>query len=138
MVGTTLDDPVEAEYLPLHNVMSIVRAVVPRTVRFSKQFQILISKCIAEFIHLIAVKVRTDLRQKKTITDEDLLHCMESLGINQYSTYLRVFLSDYREMVFNILSEREAGRLLAIADASSCALTDTTTHVSHDVSRLGG
>lgn len=106
------EEEVEGEYLPLHNVMSIVRSVIPsemavpgkgnKKVKLSKSFQIMMLKCIAEFIHLISIK----LRHKRTVSDEDMLAAMEALGINQYSTYLRLFMSDYREMVFNLFIQR--------------------------------
>ena len=40
------------------------------------------------------------------VSDEDVLSAMDSLGINQYSLYLRLFMSDYREMAYNVMMKR--------------------------------
>ena len=114
-----LNEDIEGEFLPRFNVMKIVRNCIgngvvseprsdsnkkPRGIRYSRDFQILLLKCVAEFMHMIAIK----LRHKKTINDEDILCAMESLGINQYSTYLRLFMADYRQMVYDVSLKRSA------------------------------
>jgi hypothetical protein len=124
-----LVDRVEADLLPLHNLMSIVRSVVPdysesalvssipppatgavcdekKRVKFTAGFQQLLSLCVSEFIHIVACKLFLSQQHKQTRTDEDVLQAMESLGISQYSTCLRVFMNDYRELVFNVLTRR--------------------------------
>jgi hypothetical protein len=128
------DEEIEGEFLPRFNVMKIARNCIGtgamsepqsdsklkarRGVRFSKDFQILLLKCVAEFMHMIAIK----LRNKKTINDEDILFAMESLGINQYSTHLRLFMADYRQMVYDV-SLRRSEELQTVP-----ALTDPNHH----------
>jgi hypothetical protein len=72
------------------------------------QFQDLLEVCVAEFIHIIAAKLWLgDSSIKRQIfTDEDILQAMEGLGIGQYSTILRLFMNDYRELVFDVLTKR--------------------------------
>jgi len=101
------EEELEAELLPLSNVMSIVRSVIPeksdfqdRKIKCSKPFQKLLLRCLAEFFHIVAVKLHQT--GKRVFTDEDVLQAMESLGINQYATILRLFMSDYRELAFSV------------------------------------
>lgn len=120
------NEEVEAELLPLHNVLSIVHSAIPdlsfldqlpdetaiglklkksKKLLLKKSFKTLIQQCVAEFIQVIATKLWMD-KSKNTFTDEDILAAMESLGISQYSTILRLFMNDYREMVFDVLTRR--------------------------------
>ena len=113
-------EEIESELLPLFNVMSIVKFCLPskcppalrigpplsrrsgettaKKVKCSMKFQKLLLRCVSEFFHIVAIKLFQ--MNKRTFTDEDILQAMESLGINQYSTCLRVFMSDYRELLF--------------------------------------
>lgn len=115
------EEEVEADFLPLNNVMSIVKSAIPsacpptgqvmpppkksssvgKRVKCSRKFHKLLLRCLAEFFHILAIKLASRNDNKRIFTDEDILLAMESLGINQYSTCLRVFMSDYRELVFN-------------------------------------
>ena len=118
-------EQVEADMLPLHNLMQIARSAVPleaapiscsvpppsgkrakKKVKFTKGFQQLLSLCVSEFIHILACKLYLSHGNRQTHTDEDVLQAMEALGISQYSTTLRVFMNDYRELVFNVLTRR--------------------------------
>lgn len=99
-------EPVEAEYLPMHNIMKIARAAVPAKTKFTKKFQLLLSTIVSEFLHLIAAKLHLSFPEKKVVNDEDCIQLIESLGIQQYSTILKVFMSDYRELTFNTLLQR--------------------------------
>lgn len=120
------NEEVEAELLPLHNVLSIVHSAIPdlsfldqlpdetaiglklrksKKLLLKKSFKTLIQQCLAEFIQVIATKLWMD-KSKNTFTDEDILAAMESLGISQYSIILRLFMNDYREMVFDVLTRR--------------------------------
>ena len=121
------EEKTEAEFLPLNCVMKVARLCVPRhppstlgestilnqpmrsgkVVKFSASFQVLLQQCIAEFIQVIAAKLHMDRPNgKRTFTDEDVLRALEALGIEQYSTTLRLFMTDYREMVFDVLTRR--------------------------------
>ena len=121
-------EELEAEFLPVANVMSLVKSVIPQTVpaglnshtlmgrkvlkdkpvKLGKSFRDLLQVCVAEFIHVIAGKLLLSGRkgERNTFTDEDILHAMEGLGIGQYSTILRLFMNDYRELVFDVLTKR--------------------------------
>ena len=121
------DEEIEAEYLPMNNIKSIVKFVLPKLVfgkklKVNQSFYVLLSKLIGEFIHIICSKIYLSLNNKSTINDEDLLSVIESLGISQYSVLLRVFMSDYREMGYNVMMKRlgleqAKGGLLAIGES---------------------
>jgi|LauGreDrversion4_2_1035121.scaffolds.fasta_scaffold523354_2 hypothetical protein len=129
------EEDIEAEFLPMNNIKSIVRMCLPekdpatgKKYQVSKSFYLLLSDIIAEFLHLVCCKLYISLHidaQPATvvISDEDILSAMESLGITQYSVLLRLFMSDYREMAYNVMMKRlglqqsDAG-LLAIAPSN--------------------
>ena len=133
------EEEVEADFLPLNNVMSIVKSAIPsacppsggqvmverkrgsssvgKRVKCSKRFHKLLLRCLAEFFHILAVKLAARQHDNKRIfTDEDILQAMESLGINQYSTCLRVFMSDYRELVFNTQNNNMLSNVVALRE----------------------
>jgi len=126
------EEDVEAEFLPMNNIKAIVRMCLPevdprsgKKYQVSKSFYILLSDIIAEFIHIVCCKLYLSLQIASrpvtvVISDEDVLSAMESLGITQYSALLRLYMSDYREMAYNVMMKRlglqqsDAG-LLALA-----------------------
>jgi histone H3/H4 len=141
------EEDVEIEFLPIHNIKQIVRSCLPETdpltgrkIRVTKNFYLLLSDILAEFIHIICTKlfISLNIGDKGTttvISDEDILTAMESLGINQYSVFLRLFMSDYREMAYNVMMKRlglvgGGDGLLAIdwneqkAESDPCSITD--------------
>ena len=126
------EEDVEAEFLPMNNIKAIVRMCLPdkdpitgKKYQVSKSFYILLSDIIAEFIHLVCCKLylshQIGSREVTVgITDEDMLSAIEALGITQYSVLLRLFMSDYREMAYNVMMKRfglqqSDGGLLALA-----------------------
>jgi hypothetical protein len=122
------EEEIEAEFLPLLNVMSIVRSCIPKDPidfgetaigikmsrrkksKIGKSFQVLMQQCVGEFIQIIATQLYQRLCKSLsvgiTFTDEDILSSMESLQINQYSTTLRLFMNDYRELVYEVFKKR--------------------------------
>ena len=94
----------ESEFLPLHNVMNIARSVVPEGTRFTESAKEYLQTVLSEFLHVFAAKLV--LGGKTAVNDEDCLQVIESLGLVQYSTILKVFMSDYREMSYNIMLHR--------------------------------
>lgn len=133
------EEDVEAEFLPMNNIKAIVRMCLPdkdpetgKKYQVSKSFYILLSDIIAEFIHLVCCKlyVAHQIGSREVtvgITDEDVLSAIESLGITQYSVLLRLFMSDYREMAYNVMMKRlglqqSDGGLLALAPPDAATL----------------
>jgi len=139
------EEDVEAEFLPMNNIKAIVRMCLPdkdpatgKKYQVSKSFYLLLSDIIAEFIHLVCCKLYTShhIGSREVtvgITDEDVLSAMESLGITQYSVLLRLFMSDYREMAYNVMMKRlglqqSAAGLLALAPPDA----ETVTKSEHE------
>lgn len=121
-------EDVEAELLPLHNIKSVVRMVLPKkvngkTIRVTASFYRLLSRCVAEFIHVTVAQLHLSIRNKSIINEEDILGAMEALGISQYSLPLRVFMNDYRVLTYKVITKRlglQTGQegLLALTDAA--------------------
>ena len=129
--GSFWTEEVEEHLLPLHNVMSIVRNALPREpieilegsrtalgntvskrrkAKIGKCFQSLLQECVSEFIQIISCKLWLKTPRPAnvgiTFTDEDILHAMESLKLSQYSTTLRLFMNDYRELAYDVFRRR--------------------------------
>ena len=137
------EEDVESEFLPMHNIKNIVRMCLPETdpvtglqrkYQISKSFYLLLSDIIAEFIHIVCCKLYISLEigsrpATVVISDEDVLGAMESLGITQYSVLLRLFMSDYREMAYNVMMKRlglqqsESGLLALAAPTEQTSLS---------------
>ena len=67
---------------------------------------------MAEFIHILVLRAVEVGREtgRTIITDEDLLGSIESLGITQYSKFLKLFMSDYPEAVYNAYLKQQEER----------------------------
>jgi histone H3/H4 len=106
-----LEEEPEEELLPIHNLMKICKSVVPVGTKFNKKFKELIQLILFEFISIILNdKIQ---KGKKIINDEDVLESLDSLGISQYSDAIRLFMSEYRQTLFNTQIK------LAITDRNS-------------------
>ena len=141
------EEDVEAEFLPMHNIKNIVRMCLPETdpvtglqrkYQISKSFYLLLSDIIAEFIHIVCCKLYISLEigsrpATVVISDEDVLGAMESLGITQYSVLLRLFMSDYREMAYNVMMKRLG---LQQSESGLLALAAPTEQTSDAVPKL--
>ena len=141
------EEDVESEFLPMHNIKNIVRMCLPETdpvtglqrkYQISKSFYLLLSDIIAEFIHIVCCKLYISLEigsrpATVVISDEDVLGAMESLGITQYSVLLRLFMSDYREMAYNVMMKRLG---LQQSESGLLALAAPTEQTSDAVPKL--
>jgi histone H3/H4 len=123
----TFNDPVEAEFLPMHNIKSIVRMILPeknaagKKVKVTRQFYHLLSRMVAEFFHVIASQIYLTIRSKSIVNEEDILAAIESLGMTQYVLPLRVFMNDYRVLTYKVITKRLGlqtgqGGLLALTE----------------------
>ncbi|MQL95121.1 hypothetical protein Taro_027785 [Colocasia esculenta] len=85
-------------YMPITNVVRIMRQVLPLNVKIADDAKDTIQECVSEYISFVTGEANERCRQeqRKTITAEDLLYAMCKLGFEDYIGPLTVFLQRYR------------------------------------------
>lgn len=85
--------------LPLANINRIMKRVLPVNMKVSKEALLEIQKCISEFISFITSEAgeKCLAERRKTLNGEDILFSLSSMGFDNYSDVLSVYLNKYRE-----------------------------------------
>ncbi|KAL7087454.1 hypothetical protein ACP275_13G068900 [Erythranthe tilingii] len=86
------------QYMSIANITRIMRRVLPAHARITDDAKEAIQECVSEFISFITAEAnrRCHRDYRKTVTPEDVLAAMESLGFDDYLQPLVVFLNKYR------------------------------------------
>ncbi|GME94349.1 hypothetical protein B5S28_g3938 [[Candida] boidinii] len=86
-------------WLPIANVARIMKTTLPQTAKVSKDAKECMQECVSEFISFITSEAsdRCLMEKRKTINGEDILFSMSSLGFENYSEVLKIYLAKYRE-----------------------------------------
>ncbi|KAL7135246.1 hypothetical protein ABFS83_11G080600 [Erythranthe nasuta] len=86
------------QYMPIANIIRIMRSILPAHAKIADDAKEVIQECISEFISFITVEAngRCHREYRKTITPEDVLAAMASLGFNNYLEPLTIFLNKHR------------------------------------------
>ncbi|XP_064399615.1 uncharacterized protein LOC135346062 [Halichondria panicea] len=86
-------------FLPIHNVARIMRNAIPKSGKVSKEAKECIQECVSEFISFITSEAsdRCLQEKRKTITGDDILFAMATLGFDNHIDPLRIYLQKYRE-----------------------------------------
>ncbi|KAF9587013.1 hypothetical protein IFM89_039771 [Coptis chinensis] len=86
-------------FLPIANVIRIMRRILPSHAKISDDAKETIQECVSEYISFITSEAneRCQREQRKTITAEDVLWAMGKLGFDEYIAPLTLFLHRYRE-----------------------------------------
>eukprot|EP01018_Ginkgo_biloba_P041197 Gb_00064 [translate_table: standard] len=87
-------------FMPIANVIRIMRKVLPNHAKISDDAKETIQECVSEFISFITSEAndRCQKEQRKTITAEDVLWAMNKLGFDDYMDPLTAYLQKYREI----------------------------------------
>ncbi|XP_020598034.1 nuclear transcription factor Y subunit B-1-like [Phalaenopsis equestris] len=87
-------------FMPIANVIRIMRKVLPTHAKISDDAKETIQECVSEYISFITSEAneRCQREQRKTITAEDVLWAMSKLGFDDYIDPLSVYLHRYREL----------------------------------------
>lgn len=87
------------QYMPIANVIRIMRRILPPHAKISDEAKETIQECVSEFISFITGEAneRCQSEQRKTVTAEDILWAMGKLGFDDYIEPLTVYLTRYRE-----------------------------------------
>ncbi|KAG1327442.1 putative nuclear transcription factor Y subunit B-3-like [Cocos nucifera] len=94
-----LDRRGQEHFMPITNVIRIMRMILPMHAKISDDAKVTILECVSEYISFITseANVRCQLEQRKTIAAEDVIWAMGKLGFDDYVGPLRRFLQRYRE-----------------------------------------
>ncbi|EYU38225.1 hypothetical protein MIMGU_mgv1a021160mg [Erythranthe guttata] len=81
--------------MPIANITRTMRRVLPAHARITDDAKEAIQECVSEFISFITVEanMRCHRDYRKTVTPEDVLAAMKSLGFDDYLQPLAVFLN---------------------------------------------
>lgn len=84
--------------MPIANVTRIMRRILPPHAKISDDAKETIQECVTEFISFITGEANAKCNQefRKTVTPEDVLKAMGTLGLDNYAEALTVFLNKHR------------------------------------------
>uniref|UniRef100_A0A803QCN5 Transcription factor CBF/NF-Y/archaeal histone domain-containing protein n=1 Tax=Cannabis sativa TaxID=3483 RepID=A0A803QCN5_CANSA len=87
------------QYMPIANVIRIMRRILPSHAKISDDAKETIQECVSEYISFITGEAndRCQREQRKTVTAEDVLWAMAKLGFDDYVEPLTLFLTRHRE-----------------------------------------
>mmetsp|Transcript_100348 Transcript_100348/g.139450 ORF Transcript_100348/g.139450 Transcript_100348/m.139450 type:complete len:93 (-) Transcript_100348:92-370(-) len=76
---------------------------LPENAKIAKDAKETVQECVSEFISFITSEAceKCKLEKRKTINGEDLLFAIHTLGFENYSEILKLYLSKYREALKN-------------------------------------
>ncbi|KAJ2845745.1 transcriptional activator hap3 [Coemansia erecta] len=88
-------------FLPIANVARIMKRALPENAKIAKEAKETVQECVSEFISFITSEAsdRCHQEKRKTINGEDILWAMQSLGFENYTEALKIYLNKYRESV---------------------------------------
>ncbi|KAL5517363.1 hypothetical protein EMCRGX_G002900 [Ephydatia muelleri] len=95
--------PVEEQdrFLPIANIARIMRNALPKNGKVSKDAKECMQECVSEFISFITSEACDKCAQekRKTVTGDDILYAMATLGFDNYIDPLKLYLQKYREFI---------------------------------------
>jgi len=99
IVGYDFDVKEQDRWLPIANVARIMKGALPDNAKISKDAKECMQECVSEFISFITSEASEKCHQekRKTVNGEDIIFAMTSLGFENYSEALKIYLSRYRE-----------------------------------------
>ena len=88
-------------YFPAANVARIMKRVLPLDAKVSKDSISLVQESACNFISFISSEagVRCLSDKRKTVTGDDIISALNSLGFDSYGEVLSIFLEKYRASV---------------------------------------
>ncbi|KAI8885236.1 histone-fold-containing protein [Backusella circina FSU 941] len=94
-----IDIKEQDRFLPIANVARIMKKALPENAKIAKEAKECVQECVSEFISFITSEAsdRCQQEKRKTINGEDILWAMQSLGFENYTEALKIYLTKYRE-----------------------------------------
>merc|ERR1719272_681727 len=89
------------KYLPIANISRIMKKSLPPNAKIAKDAKETVQECVSEFISFITSEASDKVQQekRKTITGDDVLWAMSTLGFDKYVEPLKLYLQKYRDSV---------------------------------------
>ncbi|XP_011095575.1 nuclear transcription factor Y subunit B-6-like [Sesamum indicum] len=86
------------QYMPIANVIRIMRRILPAHAKIADDAKETIQECVSEFIGFITSEANDKCHReyRKTITPDDVLSAMGTLGFDNYIEPLTFYLNRYR------------------------------------------
>ncbi|ETS88246.1 hypothetical protein PFICI_02074 [Pestalotiopsis fici W106-1] len=93
-------------------VARIMKLALPENAKIAKEAKECMQECVSEFISFITSEASEKCHQekRKTVNGEDILFAMTSLGFENYSEALKIYLSKYREQSQSNRGENQQNR----------------------------
>ncbi|KAJ1429766.1 hypothetical protein SESBI_08170 [Sesbania bispinosa] len=87
------------QFLPVANINRIMKRALPANAKISKEAKEKVQECVSEFISFITGEAseKCQREKRKTITGDDLLWAMTTLGFENYVGPLKVYLNNFKE-----------------------------------------
>ncbi|PVI08020.1 hypothetical protein DM02DRAFT_608114 [Periconia macrospinosa] len=110
-VGYEFEVKEQDRWLPIANVARIMKTSLPDNAKIAKEAKECMQECVSEFISFITSEASEKCQQekRKTVNGEDILFAMTSLGFENYSEALKIYLSRYRETLLASQNKPAAG-----------------------------
>ena len=88
-------------FLPIANISRIMKKALPTNAKVSKEAKETVQECVSEFISFVTSEAsdRVQTEKRKTITGDDVLFALSTLGFEKYVDPLKIYLAKYRESV---------------------------------------
>lgn len=76
-----------------------MKNALPENAKISKEAKECMQECVSEFISFVTSEAteRCTAERRKTVNGEDILFALMSLGFENYSEVLTIYLTKYRE-----------------------------------------
>ena len=78
----------------------VMKKALPERAKLSKESKECVQECVSEFISFITSQAadKCKLEKRKTLNGEDILWAMYTLGFENYSETLKIYLAKYRQV----------------------------------------
>ncbi|OUS41919.1 histone-fold-containing protein [Ostreococcus tauri] len=86
-------------FLPIANLSRIMKKALPANAKIAKEAKETVQECVSEFISFVTSEAsdKCQRERRKTISGDDLLWAMSTLGFEDYVSPLKLFLCKYRQ-----------------------------------------
>ncbi|XP_051115830.1 nuclear transcription factor Y subunit B-8-like [Andrographis paniculata] len=86
------------QIMPIANVSRIMRRALPEHAKITDDAKEVFQECVTEFVSFVTSEANRKCNQeyRKTVTSQDILVAMESLGFDKYVEPLTTYMGKYR------------------------------------------
>ncbi|KAK4487434.1 hypothetical protein RD792_005931 [Penstemon davidsonii] len=88
------------QYMPITNVIRIMRQILPSNAKIADDAKETIQECVSELIRFITRTAKKNCRKehRETITPENIISAMGSLGFDNYIEPITIYLNKIRNL----------------------------------------